>query len=175
MDELVEGVLQLFDRGGLALWAIVGCSIWMWFSLAECFLRIAADRYGRGSREDRAARLRQIEDRVAQVRAVVPVPPLLGLLGTVVGMIQAFDALSVFGNANPRSLSFGISRALLTTMAGLVTSVLVLFALTPIGRWLDAVRHRADGPKRDALAFSPLLALRESLRSRSVGSEETAP
>lgn len=49
--------------------------------------------------------------------------PLLGLLGTVSGMIETFEVMTRFGMANPRGMADGISQALLTTMAGLVTAV----------------------------------------------------
>jgi biopolymer transport protein ExbB len=49
--------------------------------------------------------------------------PLLGLLGTVTGMIDTFDIIAVHGTGNARGLASGISVALITTQAGLVTSV----------------------------------------------------
>ncbi len=172
MAEIVDGVQRLFDRGGLALWAILGCGLWIWFQLAQCALDIAADRRaGPGGGSSRERRVRDVAARLAQVRTVLPIPPLLGLLGTVIGMIQAFDALAIFGNASPRSLSFGVSRALLTTMGGLLASVLGLFAMTPIRRWLDAVRPHGDAPQTRALAFSPLLTLRARLAERSLGDD----
>ncbi len=49
--------------------------------------------------------------------------PLLGLLGTVSGMIDTFDVMTVFGNSNVRGMAGGISQALFTTMAGLLTAL----------------------------------------------------
>ena len=178
MTEIWEGVQRLFDRGGLALWAILGCALWIWIQLAQCYLEIAADRRERrsGSGDERVPlwRVQDVRQRLEQVRALLPVPPMLGLLGTVVGMIEAFDALAIFGNANARSLSFGVSRALLTTMGGLLASVLGLFAMTPIRRWLVSVHTHSDAPETRALAFSPLLILRARLAERSLG-DETLP
>src|SRR5690554_2705126 len=57
------------------------------------------------------------------IQALSETLPLLGLLGTVSGMIQSFDVISVFGNGNVRGMAGGISQALLTTMAGLVTAL----------------------------------------------------
>ncbi len=175
MAETWEHLQQLFDRGGIALWAILGCALWIWFQLAECFLEMAADRKARNAgsvgSDARGRRIRDVEDRVAQILKLLPIPPLLGLLGTVIGMIQAFDALAIFGNASPRNLSFGVSQALLTTMGGLLASVLGVFALTPIRRWLDAMRPQREEPQARALAFSPLLALRARLAERSFGDD----
>ncbi|WP_299018369.1 MotA/TolQ/ExbB proton channel family protein [uncultured Photobacterium sp.] len=51
------------------------------------------------------------------------IAPLLGLLGTVSGMIETFQAITAFGNGSPKILSSGISQALLTTALGLVVSI----------------------------------------------------
>ncbi|BCS87636.1 MotA/TolQ/ExbB proton channel family protein [Pseudodesulfovibrio sediminis] len=51
------------------------------------------------------------------------VAPLLGLLGTVTGMITTFDVISQFGTGNARALASGISKALITTQSGLVVAV----------------------------------------------------
>ena len=53
--------------------------------------------------------------------------PLLGLLGTVTGMINTFKLISVFGTGDPRMLSSGISEALITTAAGLTVAIPALF------------------------------------------------
>ena len=62
---------------------------------------------------------------------LVVVLPLLGLLGTVAGMIDTFDVIRVHGNGEPRLLARGIREALITTEAGLVTALpaLVLHAI----------------------------------------------
>jgi Biopolymer transport proteins len=48
------------------------------------------------------------------------VAPLLGLLGTVTGMVQTFKVITVYGNQNPILMADGISEALITTQSGLV-------------------------------------------------------
>jgi biopolymer transport protein ExbB len=49
--------------------------------------------------------------------------PLLGLLGTVVGMIETFQLITVFGTGDAKSLSSGISKALVTTAMGLIVAI----------------------------------------------------
>ena len=61
------------------------------------------------------------------IHAITAVLPLLGLLGTVTGMIAIFDVLNVFGTGNTQGMAAGISRALLPTIAGLVTAVAGIF------------------------------------------------
>jgi biopolymer transport protein ExbB len=65
------------------------------------------------------------------VKVVSVVAPLLGLLGTVTGMIQTFQAITLFGAGDPKMMAGGISEALVTTMLGLVTAIpLVLLHAT---------------------------------------------
>lgn len=61
------------------------------------------------------------------IRAITSILPLLGLLGTVTGMISIFDVLNVFGTGNAQGMATGISHALLSTIAGLVTALAGLF------------------------------------------------
>ncbi|MFT5443909.1 MAG: biopolymer transport protein ExbB [Myxococcota bacterium] len=57
------------------------------------------------------------------VKTVSVVSPLLGLLGTVTGMIQTFQAITLFGAGDPKMMAGGISEALVTTMLGLITAI----------------------------------------------------
>jgi biopolymer transport protein ExbB len=57
------------------------------------------------------------------VKTVSVVAPLLGLLGTVTGMIQTFQAITMFGAGDPKMMAGGISEALVTTMLGLITAI----------------------------------------------------
>ena len=65
----------------------------------------------------------QLERYVGVLGTVANVAPLLGLLGTVSGMIKAFTVISVQGVGNPSSLAGGISEALITTAAGLTVAI----------------------------------------------------
>ncbi len=71
--------------------------------------------------------LRQLQRGLQALATVVAAAPLLGLLGTVLGMIQVFDSISVAGLARGQQLSAGISQALITTAAGLVIAIPALF------------------------------------------------
>lgn len=67
------------------------------------------------------------------------VAPLLGLLGTVTGMISTFDVITEFGTGDPRMLSGGISEALITTKLGLVVAIPALLAGTLLNGRADAL------------------------------------
>jgi biopolymer transport protein ExbB len=73
----------------------------------------------------------KLENFMWLVKTVSVVAPLLGLLGTVTGMIQTFQAITLFGAGDPKMMAGGISEALVTTMLGLVTAIpLVLLSDT---------------------------------------------
>ena len=78
------------------------------------------------------AELPRIERGQPIVKLLAAIAPLLGLLGTVTGMIVTFQAITVFGTGDPQLMAGGISQALVTTVLGLVTAVPLLFAQTAL-------------------------------------------
>ena len=60
---------------------------------------------------------------MGSIKALVALSPLLGLVGTVTGMVEVFDVMAITGSGNARAMAAGISKATLPTMAGLVTAV----------------------------------------------------
>ncbi|MGA1874321.1 MAG: MotA/TolQ/ExbB proton channel family protein [bacterium] len=65
---------------------------------------------------------------LAVLATIVGIAPLLGLLGTVTGMIKAFQVIAMRGVGHPTALAGGISEALITTAAGLVVAIPTLVA-----------------------------------------------
>lgn len=57
------------------------------------------------------------------VKTLIKLCPLLGLLGTVIGMLEIFDAVAITGGNNPRVTAGGVSKAIITTMAGMVVAI----------------------------------------------------
>jgi len=69
------------------------------------------------------------------IKVIAAVAPLLGLLGTVTGMIETFQAITLFGTGDPKLMAGGISQALVTTVIGLVVAIpLVLLHSVVAGR-----------------------------------------
>jgi biopolymer transport protein ExbB len=93
-----------------------------------------------------------IDRYIASILVLAGSAPLLGLLGTVSGMITTFDVISMFGTGNARAMASGISEALISTQAGLVVAIpgLVLGSL---------LSRRADNLKERLRAFSIGLVL----------------
>jgi len=63
------------------------------------------------------------ERNLALIKTCVALCPLLGLLGTVTGMIEVFEVMAISGSGNPRSMASGVSMATVPTMAGMVAAL----------------------------------------------------
>ena len=68
----------------------------------------------------------RLEQGLAFLKLVAAIAPMLGLLGTVTGMIETFQAIALHGSGDPKLMSGGISQALVTTVEGLVTAIPIL-------------------------------------------------
>jgi biopolymer transport protein ExbB len=71
------------------------------------------------------------------IKIIAVVAPLLGLLGTVTGMIQTFQAITLYGAGDPQTMAGGISQALVTTVLGLVVAIPTVFL-----HWLASSRAK---------------------------------
>lgn len=71
------------------------------------------------------------------IKIIAVVAPLLGLLGTVTGMIQTFQAITLYGAGDPQTMAGGISQALVTTVLGLVVAIPTVFL-----HWLASGRAK---------------------------------
>lgn len=98
------------------------------------------------------AELPRIERGQPVVKLLAAIAPLLGLLGTVTGMIVTFQAITVFGTGDPQLMAGGISQALVTTVLGLVTAVPLLFAQTALATRSRLIIQTLEGEASAALA-----------------------
>lgn len=74
---------------------------------------------------------------VGLIKALIAICPLLGLMGTVTGMISVFDVMTFSGSGNARAMAAGVSKATVPTMAGMVAALSGVY----FGTWLE---HKAD-------------------------------
>jgi biopolymer transport protein ExbB len=93
---------------------------------------------------------RRIRGPLPMIRAFVALCPLVGLLGTVTGMIQVFEVMAVLGTGNAREMASGVSAATLPTLAGMV---LALSGMYPIARFQGIV-DKETRRLRDHLVIS---------------------
>jgi len=78
------------------------------------------------------------------ILVIAAVSPLLGLLGTVTGMIATFDIITEFGTGDPKLLSGGISIALVTTELGLIVAIPILMLGNLLGGWAEKVKDSME-------------------------------
>lgn len=85
---------------------------------------------------------RSLGDYLSVIGVLAAMTPLLGLLGTVTGMIATFDVLAVFGTGNARAMADGISEALITTQTGLLVAIPGLYMKGFLDRRAGNLRKR---------------------------------
>ena len=78
----------------------------------------------------------------SQINILIIICPVLGLLGTVTGMIQVFDVVAVLGTGNARALASGITMATLPTMVGMTISIIGLLIMAYLRNL--SIKHRID-------------------------------
>lgn len=144
LPEPVAVVLDFIDSGGPVLLLILAATLIMWTLIFE---RLWYYRFGHralvrrtieawNTRRDRsswqAKQVRrmlisrvqvELDHSLLLIKTVVALCPLLGLLGTVTGMIEVFDVMAIAGSGNPRAMASGVSRATIPTMAGMVAAL----------------------------------------------------
>lgn len=147
MFETIAGYLNM---GGPVVVALLASTFLMWMLISERILYFTfaiakiieekqglwASRSDRGSWEAHAYRERLISEArvenerfLGSIRSLIVITPLLGLLGTVTGMIEVFQVITDTGSSNARLMASGISRATIPTMTGLAVSLTGVFAI----------------------------------------------
>lgn len=101
----------------------------------------------------------KMEQRLVLLEAIATISPLLGLLGTVTGIIRTFNVLGALqGLGSPQDLSSGIAEALITTAAGLIIAIPAL----ALYQWISSIidRRVADMNRRSAEILDIVTAMR---------------
>ena len=110
----MQKLVKIFLDGGPVMWPILGLSV---LGLAILAWKALEFRAGRRNAKGLSA-----------VSTIITAEPMLGILGTVTGIMRTFSALNEAGGAaNPVAATAGIGEALTTTAAGLVAALLLLF------------------------------------------------
>lgn len=157
MDKAIsmEVLIELFRHGGVVMFCIAGASLLAWTLALQAWWRsrhhLAAIE---GAKHDPTADVRarfvveaeagRLEHTVWVVGVLATILPLLGLLGTVLGMLASFEVIQIHGTGQPRLLAGGIGQALLTTQAGLLTAVPVLFFHHILRDRVRLIRHETE-------------------------------
>ncbi|RUO78773.1 biopolymer transporter ExbB [Idiomarina tyrosinivorans] len=149
--ELWESVRDFIATGGNVLYVVMGVLFLMWVLMIErywylvnSFPKLRDTIIARwNERKDTtswyAHRIREawiseandkLNARILLIKTCVALCPLVGLLGTVTGMIAVFEIMAVQGTGNPRLMASGISMATIPTMAGMVAALSGMFFAT---------------------------------------------
>ena len=144
----IRGVLELIEDGGPFVGLIFATGVLMWGIIAERFwffrkvlpqLSMELQQQWNARSEHTSWCARQIRQAMISrlnvamsagipvMQVLVPMSPLLGLIGTVVGMLEVFDSMALRGNADARSMASGVSQAMICTMTGLAVSITGLY------------------------------------------------
>jgi biopolymer transport protein ExbB len=166
------------DQGGYVIYPLMIVSVWMWYLIVKKLAVLAywrkqrrgisqegeAHEIKKAYQEQRTfdlkhdrrllqslvqSRQNDLERHVHTIFVLASVAPLLGLLGTVTGMISTFEAICRFGTANARAFAAGISEALITTQIGLIVAIPGLFMGHLIRRRTDRIQNRLERWKLD--------------------------
>lgn len=149
------------ETGGPVLWLIFAVAAMLWLLITERLLylqfwhaRLESNAVNAWkAREDQhswtALKIREakvsellmgLRQSLGMIKTLVSLCPLLGLLGTVVGMIQVFDVMAITGTGNPRAMASGVAAATIPTMAGMVIALSGLFFAAVIQK---SAKHKA--------------------------------
>jgi biopolymer transport protein ExbB len=155
MGGMTEVLLGFMDKGGDVLWIIAGLLFVMWTLIFERVwylqlgwkkdvAQVIAKWEGRPERKSwEAHQIRtmlvsqsrmQINRNLPVIKTLVALCPLLGLLGTVTGMIEVFNIMAVTGGGDAKSMAGGVQQATIPTMAGMVAALSGVFANTYVTR-----------------------------------------
>lgn len=147
--DLIDAINDFMARGGGVLWVIAGLLLLKWSLIFErvWFLHsthaknvkqtLAAWNARSDTRSWRAQQIRNmmiselsldLKSTMPMIETLVVVCPLLGLLGTVTGMIEVFYVMALTGGGDAKSMAGGVSKATIPTMAGMVGALSGIFA-----------------------------------------------
>lgn len=153
--EAYEAIVRFMERGGDVLFLVLIITFLMWMLIIErlWYFRAVYRKEARRVLEAWEARrerkswhahkirgamvsevTQNLNQSVKMIKTLVAVCPLIGLLGTVTGMIEVFDVMAVLGSGNARAMAAGVSKATIPTMAGMVAALSGVFMSTYIER-----------------------------------------
>jgi biopolymer transport protein ExbB len=167
LSDLSATLQEFMELGGDVLWSIMLVLLLMWTFILErlWYIKMVHPRRMRETVATWDARVdttswyaRQIRDmmisevssalerNIILVKTLIALCPLLGLLGTVTGMLNVFDIMAITGTGNARAMASGVSKATVPTMAGMVAALSGVYFGTRLEYW-----HRTETEKLEDL------------------------
>jgi biopolymer transport protein ExbB len=167
LSDLITSLQQFIELGGNVLWAIMLTLLLMWTFILErlWYIKLIHPKMMRETVAAWDARVdttswhaKQIRDQMVSevsialdhnvllVKTLIAICPLLGLLGTVTGMLNVFDVMAISGTGNARAMASGVSKATVPTMAGMVAALSGVYFGTRLEYW-----HRTETERLEDL------------------------
>ena len=155
--DALASIRSFLDLGGDVLYAIMLVLFLMWTFILErlwYFYRVHPEQkqaivstwearadthswYAKRIREEMISNTSvALTNNIGLIKALIAICPLLGLMGTVTGMVSVFDVMTYSGSGNARAMAAGVSMATVPTMAGMVAALSGVY----FGTWLE---HKA--------------------------------
>ena len=155
LSEAFDAIRAFMERGGDVLFLILLVTFIMWVLIIERLWfysleykkhrnqvvgtwEARAERKSWYAHKIRLAMISEVNHNLFQgvnlIKTLVALCPLVGLLGTVTGMIDVFDVMGSQGSSNARAMAAGVSKATIPTMAGMVAALSGVFLSTYIER-----------------------------------------
>ncbi len=144
LSDLSNNLSEFIELGGGVLWAIMAVLLLMWTFILERLWYYnmvypkkvrqvigawdaRVDTTSWHAKQIRNAMISEVNHdlgrNVLLVKTLIALCPLLGLLGTVTGMLNVFDIMAIAGTGNARAMAAGVSKATVPTMAGMVAAL----------------------------------------------------
>ncbi len=143
IDLYIDNLGEFFNKGGIVLYLVFAIAIFLWTLLIDRYIYVY---YGyKKYKKDLLSDIKEhnynkrfineiiayfVEDASSRlkvglsfIKTLIIVCPLVGLLGTVTGMIEVFDVMAIAGTSNVKSMANGVSMATIPTMAGMVVAL----------------------------------------------------
>ncbi|MDQ2076537.1 MotA/TolQ/ExbB proton channel family protein [Marinimicrobium sp. ABcell2] len=145
-------VLVLIAILTFAMWTLIFERVWYFKGGLKGDVQAALDtwesrseRRSWNAKKIRTALISRVSEKIdtnmAMIATMVSLCPLLGLLGTVTGMIEVFNVLALTGGGDVKQMASGVSMATIPTMAGMVAALSGLFANTYLTRIADREKY----------------------------------
>lgn len=168
---LYQDLLAFMQQGGWVLWTVFGTCVLLWLLIFErwIFYRIQFQHAAHEAKQKwqkchppsawcaKVIRNKLISElsvrlhaRLKLMQTLIIICPLMGLLGTVTGMVNLFELIAINGNSDVKAMSAGIYQAILPTLAGLVVGLSGFYFATRFNQL--AVRYTQQ--LADSLTFT---------------------
>tara|TARA_B100001063_G_C16419788_1_gene383592 strand:+ start:89 stop:601 length:513 start_codon:yes stop_codon:yes gene_type:complete len=158
------GLADLFERGGPVLYILFLVTLFIWFIIFSKYLKTSFNNKN-WIQDDFNSFLsgvvinknnahifeesylihvkRTSSQQLKLLDGLIGLCPMLGLLGTVYGMIEVFEVLAVLGTGNPRAMSTGVAKATIPTMAGMTIALSGLFFKFDLANKVERYQEKA--------------------------------